>query len=702
DAAGNTSAASTPFNITIDTSAPNVPVVSGISEDTNIDGDGITSDNTLSFNGTAEAGSEVEVFVGNVSIGTTTANADGNWFFDHTGTEMADGDYAITATATDAAGNTSAASTPLNITIDTSAPNAPVVNGFSEDTNIDGDGITSDNTLSFNGTAEAGSVVEVFVDNVSIGTTTANTDGTWVFDHTGTEMADGDFAITATATDAAGNVSAASTPLNITIDTSAPNAPIVSGISEDTNIDGDGITSDKSLTFNGTAEAGSKVEVFVNGTSIGTTTANTDGNWTFDHTGTQLADGDYDITATATDAAGNTSAASTPLDITIDTSAPSAPVVSGISEDINIDDDGITSDNTLTFNGTAEAGSEVEVFVDNVSVGTTTTNTDGIWTFDHTGTQLVDGDYAITATATDAAGNVSAASTPLNITIDTSAPNAPVVSGISEDTNIDDDGITSDNTLTFNGTAEAGSKVEVFVNGTIIGTTTANTDGNWTFDNTGTQLPDGDYDITATAIDAAGNVSAISAPLNITIDTTAPNAPVVSGISKDTNVDGDGITSDNTLTFNGTAEAGSDIEVFVNGVSVGTTTADVDGNWTFDHTGTQLADGNYDITATATGAAGNISAASTPLDITIDTSAPNAPVVSGITEDTNIVGDGITSDNTLTFNGTAEAGSVVEVFVNNVSIGTTTADVDGNWTFDHSGTQLVDGDFAITATATDA
>ncbi|WP_372993994.1 Ig-like domain-containing protein, partial [Sulfitobacter sp.] len=313
-----------------------------ISEDTNVDDDGITSDNTLTFNGTAEAGSKVEVFVNGVSVGTTTSDVDGNWTFRHTGTQLADGDYAITATASDTAVNVSADSTPLNITIDTSAQNASEVSGVSEDTNIDGDGITNDNTLTFNGTAEAGSVVEVFVNGTAIGTTTANTDGTWTFDHTGTELSDGDYAITAAATDAAGNTSAASTPLNITIDTSAPNAPVVSGITEDTNIDGDGITSDNTLSFNGTAEAGSKVEVFVNGTSIGTTTANIDGTWTFDHSGTQLADGDYSITATATDAAGNTSAASTPLNITIDTRDSCEVDPSG--DDCDPDNDDLTNE----------------------------------------------------------------------------------------------------------------------------------------------------------------------------------------------------------------------------------------------------------------------------------------------------------------------------------------------------------------------
>src|SRR5690606_24791643 len=104
---------------------------------------------------TAEALATVEVFIGGVSIGTSTADGAGIWSYDHTGTVLSAGNYAITATATDAAGNTSAASAALNITIDTSAPAAPTVTGITDDTGVAGDAITSDTRLIFSGTAEA-------------------------------------------------------------------------------------------------------------------------------------------------------------------------------------------------------------------------------------------------------------------------------------------------------------------------------------------------------------------------------------------------------------------------------------------------------------------------------------------------------------------------------------------------------------------
>ncbi|RLT88907.1 MAG: hemagglutinin [Ketobacter sp. GenoA1] len=702
DVSGNTSAASSALNITVDTAAPAAPSVSAITDDTGTASDGITSDNQLVITGTAEANASVEVFIDAGSIGTTTADGSGNWSFDHTGTTLSDGSYAITAAATDASGNTSAASSALNITVDTAAPVAPAVTTITDDTGTASDGITSDNQLIITGTAEANASVEVFIDAGSIGTTTADGSGNWSFDHTGTTLADGSYAITAAATDASGNTSAASSALNITVDTAAPAAPSVSAITDDTGTASDGITSDNQLVITGTAEANASVEVFIDAGSIGTTTADGSGNWSYDHTGTTLADGSYAITAAATDASGNTSAASSALNITVDTAAPSAPTVAAITDDTGTASDGITSDNQLIITGTAEANASVEVFIDAGSIGTTTADGSGNWSFDHTGTTLADGSYAITAAATDASGNTSAASSALNITVDTAAPVAPAVTTITDDTGTASDGITSDNQLIITGTAEANASVEVFIDAGSIGTTTADGSGNWSFDHTSTTLADGSYAITAAATDASGNTSATSSALNITVDTAAPSAPTVAAITDDTGTASDGITSDNQLIITGTAEANASVEVFIDAGSIGTATADGSGNWSYDHTGTTLADGGYAVTAAATDASGNTSSTSSALNITIDTSAPSVPAVTSITDDTGTASDGITSDNQLVITGTAEANASVEVFIDAGSIGTATADGSGNWSFDHTGTTLADGSYAITAAATDA
>src|SRR5690606_4493198 len=146
--------------------------------------------NTLIFSGTAEANANINVLIDAVSIGTVAANGAGVWSFDHTGTTLADDTYAITATATDSAGNTSAASAAFNIIVDASAPAAPAVTAITTDTGAVGDGLTSDNTLIFSGTSEANALITVLIDAVSVGTATVNGAGVWSFDHTGTTLAD--------------------------------------------------------------------------------------------------------------------------------------------------------------------------------------------------------------------------------------------------------------------------------------------------------------------------------------------------------------------------------------------------------------------------------------------------------------------------------------------------------------------------------
>ena len=96
--------------------------------------------------------------------------------------------------------------------------------------------------------------------------------------------------------------------------------------------------------------------------------------------------------------------------------------------------------------------------------------------------------------------------------------------------------------------------MEVFRNGVSMGTVTAATDGSWTYDCTGTPLPEGALALTATATDAAGNTSGVSPALNVIIDVTAPSKPWVVGITDDSGLAGDGITSDQTLEIYGTAE----------------------------------------------------------------------------------------------------------------------------------------------------
>ena len=514
----------------------------------------------------------------------------------------------------------------------------PTITSFSDDSGVVGDGITNDNTLTFIGTATAGSTVKVYDGATLLGTATATATGTWTY--VTAALGDGSHSFTTLATDASGKTTAASAPVNIVIDTVAPNAPTISSFSPDSNVVGDGITSANTLTLTGLAEPGSTVQVYDGGTLMGTAQANSFGAWTFTTynptaaapslidadddvpstssvPGAQdapvggvsavLADGVHTFTAKAIDVAGNVSAVSAVLTVKVDTVAPNAPTVAAFSNDTGVVGDGITAANVQTLTGTAEAGSTVNVYDGATLLGKATANVSGAWSF--TTATLADGAHAFTAKAVDAAGNVSAASTALNLKVDTVAPNAPTVAAFSNDTGVVGDGITAANVQTLTGTAEAGSTVNVYDGATLLGNATANASGAWSF--TTSTLSDGAHAFTAKAVDAAGNVSAASAALSLKVDTVAPNAPTVASFSNDTGVVGDGITAANVQTLTGTAEAGSTVNVYDGATLLGTATANVSGAWSF--TTATLADGAHAFTAKATDAAGNISAASAAL-----------------------------------------------------------------------------------------
>ena len=346
-------------------------------------------------------------------------------------------------------------------------------------------------------------------------------------------LGDGLITVTATQVDLAGNAQLPpASMIQFTLDTTPPAVPVITGVVDDVlpvtgTVANGGRTNDPTPTVQGVAEPGSTVVVLVNGTQRGTVTANFSGTWTL--TLPTLADGTYAITARATDAVGNTSALSAAYTITIDRLAPTAPVITGVTDDAspvvgNVPSGGRTNDSTPTITGTAEPGSTVTVLLGGVEITpATVASGTGVWSL--TTASLGDGTYVITARATDAAGNQSGPSASYTITIDTTGPAAPVITGVVDDVplvtgNVPSGGRTNDSRPTISGTAEAGSTVTVLLNGEAQAPTTAGGTGVWSL--TTTALPDGTYSITTRATDAVGNTGVASAVHTITIDTVAP------------------------------------------------------------------------------------------------------------------------------------------------------------------------------------
>ncbi|RZL32255.1 MAG: DUF4347 domain-containing protein, partial [Rubrivivax sp.] len=596
-----TSSATRTVTVNVTPTAASAPDLAAGSDTGSSQSDNRTNAASLTFSGTSATGdssSSVRVFLdannnNSYDNGEATATAtvsNGAWTVSGLSTSsLADGTYNALAVVTSAAGNLSSTlSAALAVTIDKTAPGAPTSAmslASSSDSGVSNADLLTNLThptlrLSLAGTnAVVGDSAELLLAGAALATpvrvTVSATDvSNGYIDLTvtaGDLGADGAKTFTARVTDAAGNVGIASGALTITIDTAAPavpSAPVLAAASDSGVSNSDGITSVTTPTVNGTAEAGSTVTLYdTDGTTVlGTTTA-TGGVWSI--TSSALAAGAHSLAVKATDAAGNTSAASAALSVIIDAVAPAAPggpVLATGSDSGASNSDGITSDTTPTISGTAEAGSTVTLYdTDGTTVLGTTTATGGVWSI--TSSTLAAGAHSLRIKATDAAGNTSAASAALSITIDAvapAAPSAPVLAAASDSGASNSDGITSVTTPTVNGTAEAGSTVTLYdTDGTtVLGTTTA-TGGVWSINSSA--LAAGAHSLTIKATDAAGNTSAASAALSITIDAVAPaapGAPVLAAGSDSGASNSDGITSDTTPTVSGIAEAGSTVTLY--------------------------------------------------------------------------------------------------------------------------------------------
>ncbi|MBG4095395.1 BapA prefix-like domain-containing protein [Pseudomonas aeruginosa] len=576
DAAGNSSP---PASVTVDAVAPATPTVD--------------PSNGTTLSGTAEPGATVTLTDGNGNpIGQVTADGSGNWTFTPS-TPLPNGTV-VNATATDPSGN---ASSPASVTVDAVAPATPVVN--------------PSNGAEISGTAEPGATVTLTDGSGNpIGQVTADGSGNWSFTPT-TPLPNGTV-VNATATDASGNTSAGS---SVTVDSVAPATPV--------------INPSNGTTLSGTAEPGSSVTLTDgSGNPIGQVTADGSGNWSFTPS-TPLADGTV-VNATATDPAGNTGGQGS---TTVDAIAPATPTVN--------------LSNGSSLSGTAEPGSTVILTDGNGNpIAEVTADGSGNWTYTPS-TPIANG-TVVNVVAQDAAGN---SSPPATVTVDSSAPPAPVIN--------------PSNGVVISGTAEAGATVTLTdAGGNPIGQVTADGSGNWSF-TPGTPLANGTV-IVATATDPTGNTGPQAAT---TVDAVAPPAPV--------------IDPSNGTTISGTAEAGAKVILTDgNGNPIGETTADGSGNWTFTPA-TPLANGTV-VNAVAQDPAGNTGPQGST---TVDAVAPNTPVVN--------------PSNGNLLNGTAEPGSTVTLTDGNGNpIGQTTADGSGNWSFT-PGSQLPNGT-VVNVTASDA
>jgi hypothetical protein len=555
DVAGNIGTTSLTF--TLDTVAP--VVTERLLNDTGTSAtDNVTADPTLT--GTGEAHSVVTLRQGTTVLGTTTADASGNWTFTPTG--LTQGKHTIVASDTDVAGNTG--TTSLTFTLDSAAP--AVTEHLATDTGASStDNITSNPVLTGGGNANA--VVTLTEGATVLGTATASSNGTWNF--TPTKLAQGTHTIVATETDVAGNIG--TTSLTFTLDTVAP--VVTEALANDTGTPGDNITSDPTLT--GTADPGGTVALTEGTTALGSVTADATGHWTF--APTNLAPGPHTVTASDTDIAGNFGTAS--LTFTLDSVAPA------VSEKL-VSDTGASSTDNITaspaLTGDGDPNATVTLTLDGTSTFTTTANSTGAWTFTSTG--LTQGAHTIVASETNIAGNTGTAS--LTFTLDTVAP--VVTEALANDTGTPGDNITSDPTLT--GIADPGGTVALTEGTTALGSVTADATGQWNF--VPTNLAPGPHTITASDTDLAGNTGTTS--LTFTLQSGRTITSSIAGPVLLSNP-----AADNPLVITSTGAVNS-TAAGVDGVD-GTTAA----TWTVANDGTVASAGGHGISLAGAGIVSN-------------------------------------------------------------------------------------------------
>ncbi|RYE26279.1 MAG: hypothetical protein EOP45_04045, partial [Sphingobacteriaceae bacterium] len=702
DAAGNVSANSSTNTFIIDVTAPAAPVI--VTPANNI-----TSPNPrLAITGTSEANSTVRLYEGTIVIGTTTANSSGNWTVTPA-TAFSTGSHRLTATAADAAGNTSSLSSVTNFTILVPEPPANIGSGLvlwldANDPNAGAASPANGSTVnSWKDKSGAGNDATTLVGQNPATYTTDQINGKSVIHFTRVTSTQG--SILKTPVDIRPITNPKITVFSVYKQGTHPNQtqaiwgadngawdrffmpayPGDNGIVSfgpappyNTVVLNSGVVGETKLltaVYDGNVSNGVNVgptnssAIYFNGKLLTSFTDKTDAvqQQTNLYIGWDGDDNTYNGDIAEMIVYNRKLTDCEILDINKYLSAKYGVNFGSPTITVSGGNTRITNGNSVTLSSSIGAAYQWMLNGNNIEGATNST---------YSATQA--GDYQVTVFNGSGCQDVSAVTT---ITI-LYPPAAPVVilpvSG----------SITNNSKPTISGTSDANATVNIYVDGVVITNVTADATGNYSYTlNAAQALAQGSHIVKATATNLDGT-SGNSDNSTFTIDTTTPVVAVIttpaSGI----------VSSNNKPAVSGTAEAGSTVTIYDGTVVIGTTTADASGNWSYTLT-TALADGSHSLTITATDAAGNVSAASVATTITVDTVAPLVAVT--ITP----VNNAISSTNKPALLGTAEAGSTVTIYDGATIIGTTTADASGSWSYMPT-TSLADGSHSLTITATDA
>ncbi|HCZ4599994.1 TPA: non-fimbrial adhesin SiiE [Salmonella enterica subsp. enterica serovar Anatum str. CFSAN003934] len=651
---------------------------------------GLTPTLTPSIVGTAEENAKVDIYVDNKLVASVDVDKDGNWSYEFKDNELSEGENSIKVVAVDKAGNKN--ETTDSIITDTIAPEKPTIElDDSSDSGIKNDNITNSTLPTFIGVAEPGSTVSIYLGLKHLGEVIVAKDGTWSYTLT-TPLKDGEYNITATATDIAGHTSATAN-LPFTIDTRISYFSAEIETTDDSGIVGDNVTNNTRPTFTGKTEPNAIISVINSETGEEVIfKANDKGEWTFNFTSDSV-EGVNNLTFTVEDVAGNKKDFS--FSYVIDTVAPVPPTVS--LEDFVVLPNGIIlSGNDLpALVGTAEPKSTILLMRDGKLYDSIEVDSNGTWNYQFSN-KFLQGAYDIEIISQDAAGNKSS-TVKYSFTIQTEVVPPKAELDASDDSGAKGDWITNKhNALTLLGTADRFATVNILIDGKTIGVTTADADGNWNFD-ISRNLSDNVYKITVESIDPLGRTSSVD--YQLTIDSFTPIPTVMLHDSADSGVKGDMITKINTPLFTGMAEANAKVSIYVDGVLSGEAIAGDDGVWNFQFT-TALSDGSHDVTVKVEDIAGNTASSSAyNFQIVTQTQKPTIELVNDTGVDNT---DHIINEKNPALTGTAASYSTVKLYIDGALIAEVRTNKDGRWEYTLKADQgLVDGDHRITASVED-
>ncbi|EEY3113961.1 Ig-like domain repeat protein [Salmonella enterica] len=651
---------------------------------------GLTPTLTPSIVGTAEENAKVDIYVDNKLVASVDVDKDGNWSYEFKDNELSEGENSIKVVAVDKAGNKN--ETTDSIITDTIPPEKPTIElDDSSDSGIKNDNITNSTLPTFIGVAEPGSTVSIYLGLKHLGEVIVAKDGTWSYTLT-TPLKDGEYNITATATDIAGHTSATAN-LPFTIDTRISYFSAEIETTNDSGIVGDNVTNNTRPTFTGKTEPNAIISVINSETGEEVIfKANDKGEWTFNFTSDSV-EGINNLTFTVEDVAGNKKDFS--FSYVIDTIAPVPPTVS-LEDYVVLPNGIILSGNDLpALVGTAEPKSTILLMRDGKLYDSIEVDSNGTWNYQFSN-KFLQGAYDIEIISQDAAGNKSS-TVKYSFTIQTEVVPPKAELDASDDSGAKGDWITNKhNALTLLGTADRFATVNILIDGKTIGVTTADADGNWNFD-ISRNLSDNVYKITVESIDPLGRTSSVD--YQLTIDSFTPIPTVMLHDSADSGVKGDMITKINTPLFTGMAEANAKVSIYVDGVLSGEAIAGDDGVWNFQFT-TALSDGSHDVTVKVEDIAGNTASSSAyNFQIVTQTQKPTIELVNDTGVDNT---DHIINEKNPALTGTAAPYSTVKLYIDGALIAEVRTNKDGRWEYTLKADQgLVDGDHRITASVED-